>query len=170
MAESFCGGNCGADAFALSIGLGSEKTLRGRIRKYRETRRLDTGIFGTDLLLKLLFDAGEAELAFDLMTKKTDASFARMMDAGATTIWETWDGRASHNHPMFGAAVRLLFTEILGIRQKPGTAGYADCTVEPADIPALSWAEGSIRTPRGEIRVRWERDAEGKLRLDCQAR
>ena len=104
------------------------------------------------------------------MTKKTDASFARMMDAGATTIWETWDGRASHNHPMFGAAVRLLFTEILGIRQKPGTAGYADCTVEPADIPALSWAGGSIRTPRGEIRVRWERDAEGKLRLDCQAR
>ena len=169
-AESFCCGNCGADAFALSIGLGSEKTLRGLIRKYRETRRLDTGIFGTDLLLQLLFDAGEAELAFDLMTKKTDASFARMMDAGATTIWETWDGRASHNHPMFGAAVRLLFTEILGIRQKPGTAGYADCTVEPADIPALSWAEGSIRTPRGEIQVRWERDAEGKLRLDCQAR
>ena len=161
VSESFCGGSCGADAFALWIGLGTEKTLRGMIAKYRASRWLDTGIFGTDLLLEALFRNGEAALACELMTRKTDASFARMMEAGATTIWETWDGRASHNHPMFGAAVRLLFTEILGIRQAPGSAGYADYRIAPADIPALSWAEGSIRTPRGEIRVRWERDASG---------
>ena len=158
---SFCHGDNAADAFAVRLGLGDERTGRCLAEKYRRTKCLDTGIFGTPFLLKALFDLGEAELAFLLLTGRTDASFARMMEAGATTLWETWEGVASHDHPMFGAAAELLFTEILGIRQKPGTAGYTDVEIRPAEIRALDWARGSIRTPSGTIRVSWQRDENG---------
>lgn len=164
-AGSFCGGENGADAFALDLGLGDGRTRRNLAERYRKSGRLDTGIFGTDILLDVLFRQGEGELAYELMTRKTEASFANMMEQGATTLWETWDGGASHNHPMFGGAVRQLFTQVLGIRQQPGTAGYADYRIEPADIPGLSWAEGWITAPGGQIYVRWKRNADGSISI-----
>ena len=88
-----------------------------------------------------------------------------MMENGATTLWETWEGTQSHNHPMFGSVVKLLFTEILGIRQKEGGCGYTEYSVEPADIGALSWAEGSVRTKEGTIHVAWKRDEKGTLQI-----
>ena len=56
----------------------------------------------------------------------------------------------------------LLFTEILGVRQKEGTAGFSDVQIQPADISALDWVCGSIRTPAGEISVNVKRDQNGK--------
>lgn len=162
---SFCGGENGADAFAVDLGLGTSRTWKNLVDRYCESGKLDTGIFGTDILLDVLFRNGEPGLAYELMTKNTDASFANMMEKGATTLWETWNGNASHNHPMFGGVVRQLFTQILGIRQRPGSAGYTDYWLEPAGIPGLSWAEGWITTSRGRIFVRWERDSNGKLSI-----
>lgn len=164
--ESFCGGVNGADAFALKIGLGTDRTVQNLKTKYKRSQKLDTGIFGTDIVLEQLFAEGEAELAFALLTGETEASFARMKKEGATTLWETWNGNASHNHPMFGGAVRFLFTEILGIRQKPGSVGYEQIEISPAEIPALQWAEGSIETPHGTIHVHWKRGDDGKLEIN----
>lgn len=162
---SFCGGENGADAFALDLGLGTPQTRQNLIRRYKEKGCLDTGILGTPLLLQTLFREGEAALAYELMTTRTGLSFANMMDAGATTLWETWSGDASHDHPMFGAAVKLLFTEVLGIRQPDMGAGYREYTISPADILQLNWAEGYLTTCHGVIRVKWERDSQGKLHI-----
>ena len=162
---SFAGGANAADAFAMDLDLETAQTRRNLVEKYSKTRCLDTGIFGTDVLLDVLFQIGETDLAFELMNGKTSASYARMMEEGATTIWETWDGKASNNHPMFGGPVRLLFTEILGIRQRPGTAGFSDYKVRPAAIKGLSWAKGHITTPRGKIFVDWERDDAGDIQV-----
>ncbi len=163
---SFCGGENGADAFAVRLCLGDERTADCLIEKYQRTQCLDTGIFGTMYLIRTLFALGEADLAFTLLTARTDASFARMMETGATTLWETWSGNASHNHPMFGAVTALLFTEILGIRQKEGTAGFSDVQICPADISALDWAHGSICTPIGTIYVSIKRDPNGKRSVE----
>lgn len=161
----FCGGAGAANAFALKLGLGTARTKENLIAKYKKLGRPDTGIFGTPLLIERLFDEGEGDLAFALLTNRSEISFARMMENGATTLWEKWEGADSHNHPMFGSVVKLLFTEILGIRQKEDGCGYTDYSVEPADIGALTWAEGSIRTKEGTICVAWKRDEKGRLSL-----
>lgn len=161
--ESFCKGVNGADAFALDIGLGTAKTLANLIKKYEETKCLDTGIFGTPVLIEVLMKNGAENLAYELLVGNKEYSFTRMMEAGATTLWETWDGKASHNHPMFGGVVSLLFTEILGICQSEDSAGFKRYEIKPKDIKGLSWAEGRITTTAGPIRVRWERNSEGSL-------
>ncbi|MCI9218603.1 MAG: family 78 glycoside hydrolase catalytic domain [Lachnospiraceae bacterium] len=158
----FCGGRGGANAFALNLGLGDGRTRENLIARYRASKALDTGIFGTPILLERLFAEGQADLAIRLMTNG-QTSFRHMMEAGATTLWEYWDGHASHDHPMFGSAVKLLFTEILGIRQREGSRGFTNYFLKPAAVTGLQWAEGSVRTPAGVISVRWNRREDGGM-------
>ena len=51
---------------------------------------------------------GFTDVAKSLLTSKKDNTFYNMMKRGATTLWESWDGDASHDHPMFGAVVEYL--------------------------------------------------------------
>ena len=157
---SYCGGVQGADAFALDCGLGNEQTLCNLVQKYRTLGEFDTGIFGTPILLRTLFERGYADLAFALLSNRKDASFDAMRRADATTLWENWNGEASHNHPMFGASTVFLFRCILGIRQKEGSSGKRDFVISPRFPRGLDFAEGSIATPHGTISVRWERQKE----------
>lgn len=116
----FCEDRAAGNAYGLALGLGDERTKKHLIEKYEALGRFDTGIFGTSMLLEQLFSIGAGDLAVRLLTNDSEAaSFAHMKRNGATTLWERWDGRESHNHPMFGACVRLLFTQILGIRMTP---------------------------------------------------
>jgi len=116
----FCEGRAAGNAYGLTLGLGDERTKKHLVEKYEALGRFDTGIFGTSMLLEQLFSIGAGDLAVRLLTNDSEAaSFAHMKRNGATTLWERWDGRESHNHPMFGACVRLLFTQILGIRMMP---------------------------------------------------
>lgn len=163
--ESFCEGKNGADAFAIDLGLGSKKTVANMLQKYKDAETLDTGIFGTPILMETLMKNGGAETAIRLLTGKQKYSFGHMMEQNATTLWETWDGSGSHNHPMFGGVVRLLFTEILGIRRKEDGAGFSSYEIKPRDVKRIDWAEGWITTPSGCIKVRWERDKEGDIRI-----
>ena len=159
----FGGGIGAANAFALNLGLGDERTKRNLVFRYESLGRLDTGIFGTPVLIERLFAEGEADLAFRMLTNHSPASFAHMMESGATTLWERWEGEESHDHPMFGSVVKLLFTEILGIRQKDGSSGFADYEIRPAHISSLEWAEGFIRTANGKIEVKWKRNAQEEM-------
>ena len=158
---SYCAGVQGADAFALDLGLGDGRTRENLIRKYRVLGTFDTGIFGTNLLIKSLFDLGEAALAVRLLTNEEETSFYNMMLGGTNTLWENWDGCDSRCHPMFGAVIEYLFSELLGIRRFEDRPGYKDIVIAPAKIPGLN-VKGSYRTPEGNIEVTVTTDENGK--------
>jgi alpha-L-rhamnosidase len=69
------------------LGLGNEKTLEEIVKKYSESKMYDTGIFGTDIVTRVLFENGYPQLAFDLLTSKEKVSFNSIMERGATTLW-----------------------------------------------------------------------------------
>lgn len=184
----FCENRAAGNAYGLALGLGDERTADHLIAKYEALGRFDTGIFGTPMLLEQLFAIGAGDLAVKLLTNdSTEASFAHMKQNGATTLWERWDGRESHNHPMFGACVRLLFTEILGIRMTPAalqpaanaaqpfnsehqppaaSAQHFSYEIRPSSQRQLTWAKGSIRTPDGILSVRWELLENGEKQVE----
>ena len=87
-----------------------------------------------------------------------------MRDHGATTIWEYFVGKRSQCHPMFGAPVQYLFSEILGIRQEKGSVRYDRVEIAPRIPAGLDHACGRITTPHGEIVVDWCKEG-GKVRL-----
>ena len=161
---SFIGGVQGADAFAIDLGLGDERTKENLISKYAALGEFDTGIFGTDILIRTLFALGEGALAFRLLTNETENSFYNMMRGGENTLWENWDGCDSRCHPMFGAVIEYLFSEILGIKRFEDRPGFTDIVIDPADIPGLN-AKGSFQTPVGTVTVEVRMDENGKRNL-----
>ncbi len=106
---SFCAGVQGADAYAADLGLGDERTYKNVLEKYSALGKFDTGIFGTDILIRILCERGDKELAKRLLTSKDGiGTFRYMRECGATTLWENWNGADSHSHPMFGAVVASI--------------------------------------------------------------
>ncbi len=149
----------GANAFAVDLGLGNSKTYQNLLNYYRRLGCYDTGIFGTDVLTRVLFERGDADLAVDLLTRDGDRGFAHWMKSGATTFHEYWDSNRSrsHNHPMFGAPVAYFFEYLLGIRQDADSAGYTSVCIEPLATKRFAHLSGSMKTPNGKISVAYER-------------
>ena len=144
----------GANAFAVDIGLGTKKTFNNICRKYDEKHMYyDTGIFGTDILTRVLYKNGEAPLATRLLSSEGKYSFGSIMNQGATSLWEYWTGRRSHSHPMFGAVTAYLFRYILGISQEEASFGYKKILISPEDISLKGSFSGKITVPAGEIEV-----------------
>lgn len=151
---SYFGGVQGADAFAVDLGIGYERTPENLARHYNELGAIDTGMIGTPVLLDTLFSQGYGELAVRLITAPTDHSYHCMMAHGATTLWENWNFTAdsSRCHPILGAPVEYLFKYLLGIR--PLEPGYGKVAVNPCVLPSLGEVSGKITTTHGEIAVK----------------
>ena len=161
----FFGNVQGANAYGLDIGLGDERTLCNLVSHYEKLGHFDTGFLGTDILLDVLFRKGQKDLAFQLLSSRELGSFLYMKDRGATTLWEDWHGRDSHDHPMFGACARQLFTSILGIGQAEDTAGYQNLVICPQIPKKMQYASGSIQTQNGRICVSWRKE-DGKIHME----
>ncbi len=127
--------------------------------------RLDTGFLATGLLLPTLADHGHAALAHRLLTRTGYPSWLGMLDAGATTMWEWWDGvapdgsvRGSLNHYSKGAVASFLHTHVAGLRlpESPDAdaAGYRRVLIQPVPGP-LTHASTTQLTTAGRIAVAW---------------
>ncbi|MBR4429016.1 MAG: hypothetical protein IKS78_06635, partial [Clostridia bacterium] len=150
----------GANAFALDIGLGDQTTLEHFLDRYDQLGGYDTGIFGTELVTRLLGEKGRYDLEYRLLSSEKPCSFGAMMRAGATTLWEYWaecEYQRSLNHPLFGAACKQLFYDALGMRQASGSVGWKKVRVEPRFMDWLPQAEGCIETPLGRLAVSYHK-------------
>ncbi len=157
MTHCYCGDVQGANCLALDAGLGDEKTLQMTVEKYEDRECFDTGIVATDVLPRILFESGNAQLAFDLMTARKSPSFGYMMEHGATTLWEDWLPERSLNHPMFGALTRYIFTYLLGITQSADSSGFEKIVIKPCLVNGMNKASGYIVTENGKITVSYEK-------------
>lgn len=144
----------GANVFALDIGLGDSRTLSNAVEKVKN-EPLDTGIFGTDLTAKILFENGYFDEAVEFLSRETYPSFGFIMNSGATTLWEEWQNPRSMSHPMFGAVSKYLFKYILGIQRKG--AGFDEIVIAPKTNETTGDVSGFIKTEKGVISVAVER-------------
>lgn len=154
---TFFSGYQGADAFGLDLGLGDDKTAAGFLARYDALGYYDTGIFGTDVVTRLLFERGRGDIALRLLTAHEPHGFGAWMRDGATTFREYWGTSRSHSHPMFGSVVCYLFEYILGIRQTPDSYGYRKILIAPAGVVN---AEGHLTAPTGKIAVSYRKEGD----------
>ena len=146
----FAGNVQGANAFAVNAGMGDARTFDRLAAYYDGLGMFDTGIFGTDILTRVLFEHGRGDLAYRLLTENGEFSFERIHRTGATSLWEYWTGRRSHSHPMFGAVVASLFRYLLGVRL-PGNGAFFFEPVYPGCDGAFS---GSVAVGGKTVSVR----------------
>ncbi len=164
---SFCNGVQGADAYAVWAGLADIATVHKLAEKYDAIGHFDTGFIATDILCSLLTEYGHEDTFYNLLQSEEFGSYLYMKRHGATTVWENWDGGGSHNHPMFGAPARYLFTDILGIRQPHDSVAFEKLVIAPCIPNKLQFARGSLVLPCGEVRVAFERKENGVAFTVC---
>ena len=128
---------------------------------------LTTGFVGVGYLLPVLSSHGRSSVAYRLLSQRSLPSWRYMLDNGATTIWERWDGWSagrgfqsawmnSLNHYSLGSVAEWLYRFVLGIDQEPGSSGFGRPVLRPHPGEPLRWARGSYRSVRGVISAGWE--------------
>lgn len=134
---------------------------------------LTTGFLGTPYLCDVLSKFNHADVAYKLLLQDTYPSWLYPIKAGATTIWERWDGirtdgsfeeasMNSYNHYAYGAIGDWMYQNIAGIQA--AEAGYKKIIVKPLIGGNLTWAEAGYDCPYGRISSKWKIEA-GKLDL-----
>jgi alpha-L-rhamnosidase len=160
---------------ALAFGLVPaelQATVAGRLTELigRADGHLATGFLSTGYLLPVLAETGHLALAYELLRQDTAPSWLTMVDRGATTMWEHWDGvdsrgvpRGSLNHYSKGAVATFLHRYVAGLR--PTTPGYRHFEVRPRPGGGITWTSARHVGPFGQIDVTWRVDG-GSMELD----
>jgi hypothetical protein len=149
----------------------------------------DLSTFYGFYVLNALAKSGDTDTALDFISRY----WGGMLDFGATTFWEDFDLEWTKNaaridelvpagkddlHGDFGAHCYIGFRHslchgwaggptawlsrhVLGI--EPAAPGFAKVRITPR-LGHLKWAEGTYPTPKGIIRVRHEKEADGSVK------
>jgi len=135
---------------------------------------LQTGFIGSAMLLDALAKGGHAALAFDLLLREEYPSLGYMVNHGATSIWERWDGiqprdggpasamMNSFNHYCLGSMFHWAIDSLCGLKAGDGI-GFSSFEFAPTVSPRLDWSSFRFRSPAGDIAVRWERTEAGGI-------
>jgi alpha-L-rhamnosidase len=85
-----------------------------------------------------------------------------MIEHGATTIWELWNGNTadpamnSGNHVMLlGDFLIWLYEDLAGIAPDPENPGFKHIIMKPAIIDDLDFVRASHESPYGTIKSEW---------------
>ncbi len=142
----------------------------------RRNNHLSTGFVGVKYLLPTLCALGQADLAYELLTKADYPSWLYSVANGATTIWERWNSYStetgfasrsmnSFNHYSLGSVAEWIYSNALGIRFEEKGA-YIQPVIDFSG--KITRAEGSYRLGDRQISVAWSvEEGVAALTVEC---
>jgi len=130
---------------------------------------LSTGIQATHRLMLELTRNGHHDFACQLLNLRTPPSWGYMIDQGATTIWERWDGwvegRDTHpdfmgwmnsfNHYALGSVGEWIWRHVVGLNVDEESPAFKHFVIHPRPGGGLTWARGEYDSIRGKISSSW---------------
>ena len=123
-----------------------------------------TGLVGAQWLMRTLTENGHVETAYRIATQKTYPGWGYMVQKGATTIWELWNGDTadpamnSGNHVMqIGDLAVWMYEYLAGIRADPEKPGFQHTIIRPYPAGDLTYVKASHRSMYGTIATSWKR-------------
>jgi alpha-L-rhamnosidase len=161
-------------AFGMVPDESREAVFASLVRKIEKEsdNHVGVGLVGAQWLMRTLSDNGRADLAFTIAKQNTYPGWGYMVEKGATTVWELWNGDTadpamnSGNHVMQIGDLGVWMYEYLGgIRSDTEKRGFEHVIIKPYAVQALTFAKASHLSPRGEIRSAWRREGD-RLVLD----
>lgn len=145
-----------------------ERTVAGLVRLLdAHDGHLVTGFLGTPYFCQALSQNQRAKEAWALLLKDDFPSWLYQVKAGATTIWEHWDGikpdgsmwspdMNSFNHYAYGAVGEWLYRTVAGIDTDEDKPGFKHVVISPLPGGGLSWVDAGYQSVYGEITVKWQ--------------
>ena len=132
--------------------------------------RLGTGFLSTPLILDVLADI-DLEAAYRLLENEEIPGWLSMPKAGATTIWEAWEGPNSKeggigslNHYSKGAVCQWLFETMCGIH----VAGENEFVIAPKPGGSFTHAKAEYNSVYGKVVSGWKRQKDGTYQFEVE--
>jgi len=124
---------------------------------------LGTGFLGTPYLLSVLTESGHRDLAYKLLLNTSYPSWGYLVDHGATTMWERWNGDQmrndpsmnSYNHYAYGAVADWIYRYAAGVDTIAADPGFHTILLHPAFDTQLGSIDFTYPSPYGEIHSAW---------------
>jgi len=125
---------------------------------------LGTGFLGTPYLLEELTKAGKTELAYKLLLNTDYPSWGYLVEHGATTMWERWNGDKmkddpsmnSYNHYAYGAVGDWIARYAAGVDATPLDAGFHTVELHPTFDARLGHIAFDYDSAYGKIHSDWK--------------
>jgi alpha-L-rhamnosidase len=125
---------------------------------------LGTGFLGTPYLLYALADTGHTDVAYRLLLSTEYPGWGYLVDHGATTMWERWNGDKkigdpsmnSYNHYAYGAVADWIYRYAAGIDFSPLDAGFHTIYLHPHFDKNLGSLDFGYQSPYGPIQSSWK--------------
>jgi alpha-L-rhamnosidase len=110
-----------------------------------------------------LSSIGQGDLAYTIATQKDYPSWGYMVENGATTIWELWNGNTANpemnsaNHVMLlGDLLIWYYQHLAGIKSRETAYKYIELK---SDFPkGLNQVQASYQSIRGTIESHWKKE------------
>lgn len=124
---------------------------------------ISTGVIGTQWLMRELTKRNCADLAYTIATQKDYPGWGYMVENGATTIWELWNGDTaspkmnSHNHVMLlGDLIAWMYQDLGGIKSHKNYPGFKRLWMKPHPTENLSHVNTWHETSYGKVISNWD--------------
>jgi len=124
---------------------------------------IGTGMIGCQWIMRVLSDNGRADVAYKLASQTSYPSWGYMVENGATTVWELWNGdhgdpaMNSGNHVMqIGDLCTWLHEYVAGIAPDGSRPGFKHIIMRPQVIGELTSARATHESPYGTIVSDWK--------------
>jgi alpha-L-rhamnosidase len=133
---------------------------RKQTKAYWDEVRVANSFIGNMLRFELLSRYGCQQQILDEST-----AYLLYMAQGTGTLWENDGAYASCNHGFASHIVHTLYRDVLGVARID--IPQKSLHLKLADV-RLDWCRGSLPTPTGQVRIRWERKGD-ELRYSVRA-
>jgi alpha-L-rhamnosidase len=158
-------------AFPLYVGLVPDEMKEdlvqhlARLIQEKNHGHLNTGMLGTYFMFEYLMETGRNDLIFAMVNQKTYPGWGYMIEQGATTIWEQWNGQNSQIHNCYLSVGKWFVQGLGGIRPDESNPGFSHFFIDPGLIHDLDYVNVSYHTRNGEIISNWKLKGH---RIECE--
>lgn len=116
---------------------------------------LATGLVGVPIITQWVTENSEAELMYSMLKKRAYPGYLYMIDNGATTTWEHWNGERSHVHNCYNGIGSWFYQALAGIHPDEENPGYRHILLKPQPVKGVEWVKAEKDTPYGGLSVAW---------------
>jgi alpha-L-rhamnosidase len=117
-------------------------------------------MLGTHFLFEHLTQEGRNDLVYTMINQDTWPGWGYMLEQGATTVWEQWDGHNSQVHNCYLGGGAWFVRGLGGIRPDEDKPGMQHFLLKPAVIDDLRFSRVRYKSLYGTIVCNWVRSGD----------
>jgi alpha-L-rhamnosidase len=150
--------------FPLKTGITPDELKDEVFEKYVHTMlvkdkgHLNTGMIGTQITFDYLLENNRNDLIDIMVNQRTYPGWGYMVEKGATTCWEQWNGFYSQIHSCFPYIGGWFYRGLAGIQLDIENPGFKNILLRPALVKSVDWVKCNYESPYGEIVSNWKID------------